>query len=105
MGGRPLHRWGIARLAQLRNLPVSKTGAAGSLRRAKTRYRRRGIRAERGPRRPCVHWVRDAYTLVCGPVRTLTQGGLDTRYFVGAGFLFGKNMVQEAKVLVTAAGS
>jgi len=35
----------------------------------------------------------------------LTQGGLDTRYFVGAGFLFGKNMVQEAKVLVTAAGS
>ena len=56
MGGRPLHRWGFARLAQLSNLPVSKKGAAGHC-------------GERGPmpapRHPCrasaegrsVHWA------------------------------------------------
>jgi len=49
--------------------------------------------------------VRDAYDLVTGPGRTLTQGGFDTRYFAGAGFLFCKNMVHEAKALVIAAGS
>ena len=54
MGGRPLHRWGIARLAQLRNLPVSKTGAVGPLRRAR-RDASAKAHAEGAPRRPRVH--------------------------------------------------
>ena len=49
-------------------------------------------------------WVHDAYALVSGPVKTLTKSGLDTWYFVGADFAFGKNMVQEAKALVAASG-
>jgi branched-chain amino acid transport system substrate-binding protein len=49
-------------------------------------------------------WVHDAYALVSGPVKTLTRGGADTWYFVGADFAFGRNMVQEAKTLVTASG-
>lgn len=49
-------------------------------------------------------WVHDSYALVSGPVKTLTKAGLDTWYFVGADFAFGKNMVQEAKRLVAANG-
>jgi branched-chain amino acid transport system substrate-binding protein len=49
-------------------------------------------------------WVHDAYALVSGPVTTLTKGAGDTWYFVGADFEFGKNMVKEAKALVTASG-
>ena len=49
-------------------------------------------------------WVHDAYPLVSGPVKTLTKGGADTWYFVGADFAFGKNMVQEARALVAAGG-
>ena len=49
-------------------------------------------------------WVHDAYPLVSGPVRTLTQAGVDSWYFVGADFAFGKNMIQEARTLVTAGG-
>ncbi len=49
-------------------------------------------------------WVHDAYALVSGPVKTLTRGGADTWYFVGADFAFGKNMVMEAKTLVAASG-
>lgn len=49
-------------------------------------------------------WVHDAYALVSGPVKALSKSGLDTWYFVGADFAFGKNMVQEAKTLVAASG-
>lgn len=49
-------------------------------------------------------WQHDSYALVSGPVRALTQRGLDTWYFVAADFAFGKNMVQEAKALVAANG-
>ena len=49
-------------------------------------------------------WVHDAYPLVSGPVRTLTQAGVDSWYFVGADFAFGKNVIQEARTLVTAGG-
>ncbi len=49
-------------------------------------------------------WVHDAYALVSGPVKTLTKGGADSWYFVGADFAFGKNMVQEARTLVAASG-
>src|SRR5690606_16209033 len=49
-------------------------------------------------------WVHAASPLVSGPVKTLTKGGADTWYFVGADFAFGKNMVQEARALVAAGG-
>jgi len=49
-------------------------------------------------------WVHDAYALVSGPVKTITRGGGDTWYFVGADFEFGKNMVQVAKTLVASSG-
>ncbi len=49
-------------------------------------------------------WVHDAYALVSGPAKTLTRGGADTWYFVGADFAFGKNMVQEARKIVEAGG-
>jgi len=49
-------------------------------------------------------WVHDAYALISGPVKTMTKGGADTWYFVGADFAFGKNMVQEARKLVESSG-
>jgi branched-chain amino acid transport system substrate-binding protein len=49
-------------------------------------------------------WVHDAYPLVSGPVRSLTKAGVDSWYFIGADFAFGRNMVQEARTLVTAGG-
>lgn len=50
-------------------------------------------------------WLHDSYALISGPVRTLARSGLDSWYFVGADFAFGKNMVQEAKTLLSASGA
>lgn len=49
-------------------------------------------------------WLHDSYSLVSGPVRSMTKEGKNTWYFIAADYAFGKSMVQESKTVLAAAG-
>jgi branched-chain amino acid transport system substrate-binding protein len=49
-------------------------------------------------------WLHDSYSLVAGPVKSLTKEGLNTWYFIAADYAFGKNMVSESKTALAAVG-
>lgn len=49
-------------------------------------------------------WLHDSYSLVSGPVRSLTASGHDTWYFIAADYAFGKNMVEESQKVIKEVG-
>lgn len=49
-------------------------------------------------------WLHDSYSLVSGPVRSLTADGYDTWYFIAADYAFGKNMVEESQKVIKEVG-
>ena len=50
-------------------------------------------------------WLHDSYTLVAGPLRSLSVAeGLDTWFFVAADYAFGKNMVAESQRVLARVG-
>lgn len=58
--------------------------------------------------KPCVptgqSWLHDAYDLVAGPIRDLVPKRQKTRFFIGADYAFGRNMVSVSQPLLAAAG-
>ncbi|GJD51963.1 hypothetical protein OPKNFCMD_4722 [Methylobacterium crusticola] len=49
-------------------------------------------------------WLHDSYNLVAGPIRRLVAQGLDTWFFVGSDYAFGRNMISESRRVLAAAG-
>lgn len=49
-------------------------------------------------------WLHDTRNLVSGPIKTMAKNGLDSWYFIGADYAFGKNMVQEGKSILAGVG-